>query len=183
MTQADLFIQRDAAVSDCGRYRWSLSRAWDRDPLKPWVGWIMLNPSTADANVDDPTIRRCMGFSRGWGYAGMTVMNLFTLRATDPAELLAAWQPNGPPEHQRRIDQMLVDLPGVCRLVIAAWGCDGSHRGRDREVFDLFASRGLKLMCLGMTKNGHPKHPLARGKHRIPDNFAPVPFAAAGGGT
>ena len=69
----DNAMQRDACFSACGRYRWSLSRAWDADLSKPWIAFIMLNPSTADAEQDDPTIRRCVAFAKAWGFGGLSV--------------------------------------------------------------------------------------------------------------
>jgi len=77
-------VVRSAVLSDCGTYRYSLTRRWSPGPL---LGWVMLNPSRADALVDDPTIRRCVGFARRWGFAGIVVRNLYALRATDPREL------------------------------------------------------------------------------------------------
>lgn len=179
MSQASLFpaeeIQRDAAVSPCGCYRWSLSRVWNPNLLKPWVGWIMLNPSTADASFDDPTIRKCMAFSRAWGYGGMTVRNLFCLRATQPQDMLAADHPNGPPEQLSQVDRTLAGLAVGCQLIIAAWGVNGSHRGRDREVYKLFEAIDVKLHCLRLTKDGHPEHPLY-----LPLDLKPVEFTMRG---
>ncbi len=162
----DLFIQRDAAISDCGKYRWSLSRCWKETSDRDWLGWIMLNPSVADAGRDDPTIRRCMAFAKDWGFNGIAVRNLFALRATDPTELYKAADPVG-----------IVD---GCPLVIAAWGTLGSLRGRDRQVIDLFVQRGVTLKCLGKTQAGHPRHPLY-----VPANAKLEDFAlaqAVGGG-
>lgn len=175
MSQADLFIERDAAISDCGRYRWTLSRNWDPTMSSPWLGWIMLNPSTADATTDDPTIRKCMGFARRWGYGGISVTNLFALRATNPADMLAAADPVGP-----NFDHILIDQFTVCPVVIAAWGLDGGHRGRDRQVYDMLHRHGRRLMCLGLTKDGHPRHPLY-----VHSGMKPIPFTmpgVAGGG-
>lgn len=160
-------MQRDASISACGRYRWSLSRAWDPDLLKPWVGFVMLNPSTADAVEDDPTIRRCIGLARAWGYAGVAVRNLFALRATDPRELFKADDPVGP-ENNRA----LLDLIGVCPVIIAAWGVHGAIRDRGREVVRMFAAAGQSLACLGLTASGQPRHPLY-----LPNDVRPIPLA------
>ncbi len=159
-------IQRDASISNCGRYRWSLSREWDGDLLKPWLGWIMLNPSVADASIDDPTIRRCMSFAKLWGFSGIGVYNLFALRATEPRELYKAADPIG---HGN--DEMIVGLVGVCPAIVAAWGVHGQHRGRDKEVIKLIHDAGGALHCLGTTKDGHPKHPLY-----VPATEKLVPF-------
>jgi hypothetical protein len=142
-----------AGLSDCGTYRYWLTRTWDDD--KPVLCWVMLNPSTADAEQDDPTIRKCIGFARRWGYGGICVVNLFALRATDPKQL---------PKHYP-IDRALVESNNLAistaargRMVVAAWGAKGCWWGRDREVLALL--RGQAVHCLKVTKDGHPWHPL-----------------------
>ena len=87
-------MQRTACIDETGAYRYKLSRI--RNPDKPMVMFIMLNPSTADANVDDPTIRRCIGFTERWGYGDLWVGNLFALRSSRPRDLLMADAPMGP---------------------------------------------------------------------------------------
>src|SRR5262249_14212908 len=88
-------VRRAAVISDCGRYRYSLTRRWG-DAAEPRALFVMLNPSTADAEQDDPTIRRCIGFAKAWGMGSLEVVNLYALRATDPAALLSAPDPIGP---------------------------------------------------------------------------------------
>jgi hypothetical protein len=88
-------VERSAAVSRCGRCRWWLRRTDPRGGSGRVVAFLMLNPSTADAQRDDPTIRRCLGFARAWGYSVLEVRNLFAWRATDPRELLTAADPVG----------------------------------------------------------------------------------------
>ncbi|MFZ8963264.1 MAG: DUF1643 domain-containing protein, partial [Schleiferiaceae bacterium] len=83
-----------AIFSDCGRYRYRLWRIWD--PSLPTLLWILYNPSTADAKVEDPTLRRCMDFTRQWGYGGLTVVNRFAYRATNPRQLNSTIDPVGP---------------------------------------------------------------------------------------
>lgn len=153
----DLFgvAEKAASLSPCGRYRWSLSRAWDSNLLKPWLGFVMLNPSVADADIDDPTIRRCVGFAKTLGFAGVSVRNLFAVRATDPDALYSDPDPVGPEN-----DRAILELVGGCPVVVAAWGVHGHVRGRARQVIDLLAARGQALHCLGVTKGGHPRHPL-----------------------
>lgn len=153
-------IERDAAISDCGRFRWSLSRFWGSpgEIAEPWLGWVMLNPSTADGLVDDPTIRRCIDFSRRAGYVGMTVHNLFPLRATSPAELLKAKDPLGPAPGD--VDRLLVEFGQFMGAVVCAWGVLGGHRGRDAQVMNLLKLSRARLLCLGKTENGFPRHPL-----------------------
>lgn len=139
---------------DAGQvYRYALSRAWGDGPMVMFIG---LNPSTADATVNDPTIRRCMGFARREGYGGMWMANLFALRATKPARLFeATGNPMGPDN-----EQWLRDMAKWCgsNNIIAAWGIHGDFMGqayRLRRLLD-----GYRLRCLGRTKKGHPRHPL-----------------------
>ena len=118
------------------------------------IMWVMLNPSTATNTMDDPTIRRCMGFARGWGFSEMTVGNLFARRATSPKDLLKAQDPVGP--HN---DEMLVQMASEADLIVAAWGNHGSYRGRDRRV--LFLLKEYDIFRLGaLTAKAQPRHPL-----------------------
>lgn len=150
---SDLFMERDAVISDCGRYRYLLRRAWDHE--KPRALIVMLNPSTADAEIDDPTIRSCIRLSRGLGYGSFEVVNLFGLRATDPAELERAADPIGP--QNATVGDAAINR---CDIVICAWG---AHRMADRRARDMVVwVKGWKpaAYCLGTTKSGAPKHPL-----------------------
>lgn len=145
-------IRMSAELSDDGVYRYELRRVWgDPDRL---VGWIMLNPSTADATTDDPTIRRCMGFARDWGFGGIVVRNLFALRATDPAVLKTHPDPIGPANNY-----WLLHAAGD-PLTVCAWGVHGVLGGRDAQVGRLLRAGGVHLLHLGLTKGGHPRHPL-----------------------
>ena len=152
MFMADLVSVSDAVISDNGLYRYQLRRGWDS--AKPWLDWIMLNPSTADGTKDDATIRRATRFARGWGYGGIEVYNLFAYRATDPEELKIAIDPVGP-----KNDYFLSMLTGD---IVLAWGSTGGRfPSRVREVtLQLRRSIPIKLYCLGKTKNGEPLHPL-----------------------
>ena len=150
---------RSARVSPCGKYRYDLVRTWDE--TLPLALWIMLNPSTADAAQDDPTIRRCRAFSRREGAGGMVVVNLFAHRATKPDRLLAAEDPVGP-RNEESIALWLA-YPEVT-IAVAAWG-----QWRDAQrlpprcpnVADLAREAGRELRCLGRTKeHGSPRHPL-----------------------
>lgn len=154
---SDLFTQTDASFSPCGKYRYLLSRAWDPTLRKPWLGWIMLNPSTADAEMDDPTIRRCTGFAASRGFGGICVANLFMYRATVPSELAQVHDPEGP-----SADKMIRSVFEVCPAVVAAWGVHGTLNDRGRKVLEFIRREGWmsKLVCLGLTIDGHPKHPL-----------------------
>jgi hypothetical protein len=119
----------------------------------------MLNPSTADANIDDPTIRRCMSFARREGAGGIIVVNLYGLRATDPAELLKTKDPFGP-DNRANIKGLGMDAVANCMPVVCAWGVGGWVKSADRDAVHLLKSTGARLVCLGTTKAGHPKHPL-----------------------
>lgn len=143
-------LASDAILSDDGVYRYLLRRWWD--PTVEAAKFIMLNPSTADASQDDPTIRRCMGFARRWGMGGLVVANLYALRSTDPRALWDHPDPVGPEN-----DGYLRDILASPGPVIAAWG---AHAKPDRvaEFFDLAGDRSV--LALGRTKAGQPRHPL-----------------------
>lgn len=152
---------RGAILSPDGVYRYRLWRIWD-DDLAP-CAFVMLNPSTADASQDDPTIRRCMGFAKRWGSGGIVVVNLFAVRATDPADLDRA-PPDGlvGPDN----DVHLRATFRVVDMVVCAWGaieasvCANAIRATTvRHVLNLIP-REVEVCCLGRTKGGHPRHPL-----------------------
>lgn len=142
-----------AVLSEDRVYRYSLTRTWD--PAKGAVMFIGLNPSTADENELDPTLRRIMGFAKFWGHGAFHMANLFAVRATQPEDMRAAPDPIGP-----RNDEYLLRLAVQSDLIVCAWGVHGTWMERDREVYNLLRKRGYRLMCLGLTKEGHPKHPL-----------------------
>ncbi|AYD87330.1 hypothetical protein SEA_VALENTINIPUFF_28 [Microbacterium phage ValentiniPuff] len=145
----------DAVLSDDGRYRYLLTRQW-APPTAPQLTFVMLNPSTADASADDPTIRRCMAFARREGYGGIVVVNLFAYRATDPRRLLDVDDPIGP--NNREILQSAIGL--ARHRVVAAWGVDGGTFGREQAIFVEHIATRHPLQELGRTKDGHPRHPL-----------------------
>ncbi len=156
-------IKRTADVSECGLYRWSLHRSWslwneagEHIKGKGIVCFVMLNPSTADGTHDDPTIRRCIGFAKRWGYNALSVRNLFPWRATDPKELKTAISVTG----GRRGDNELLAAM-TADLVVAAWGANVPY-SRDVEAIHLFKGSfpTKPIVCLGLTKNRSPKHPL-----------------------
>lgn len=149
----EIDMKKAARISDCGKYRYTLSRVWD--VTKGAACFIMLNPSTADADQDDPTIRRCIGFARDWGYGGLHVANLFAFRATDPKDMLAAPDPTGPEN-----DHWILYVAGISALVICAWGYHGYYRGRGGSVRFLLAGAGIEPHALRMTNTGEPGHPL-----------------------
>jgi hypothetical protein len=147
-----------ATLSPCGRYRYDLMRIWDHE--KPAALFIMLNPSTADAEKDDPTIRRCVGFARSWGYGWLVVVNLFAWRATNPADL---YQPDGtvrPEAIGPDNDETIIEHAQACPLIVAAWGDHGKRSSRAEELADNLVQSGFTLRCLGLNVSGQPKHPL-----------------------
>jgi hypothetical protein len=114
----------------------------------------MLNPSTADDSIDDPTIRRCIGFAKSWGFGALDVLNIFAYRSTDPAVLRKITDPVG-----KENDRFIVETTGKrdCELVIAAWGNMGMYASRASNVVKIIPR---DVMCLGKTKAGFPRHPL-----------------------
>jgi hypothetical protein len=155
-----------ATFSPCRRYRYALTRTWAD---APGAVFVTLNPSTADALADDPTIRRCIGFARAWGCGGLTVVNLFGLRATDPAQLTRVHDPVGPDNDVviRDVVTRAADFPAQ-RPVVAAWGAHPAAGKRAREVGGMLARQGVEVLCLGVTAAGHPRHPLyVRGAQRL----------------
>lgn len=159
-------LDRRAKLSFDGRYRWTLYRRWaDGPPLT----WIMLNPSTADAEQDDPTIRRCIGFSRSWGYGRMAVVNLYGYRATDPRELWSVDDPVGE-DNDEWITAMAMGAVANGGIVVAAWG---AHARRQR-VAEVLGLPGMEqLHVLDLTKQSQPKHPLY-----LPGRLKPQPWTA-----
>lgn len=151
-------MQRGAIISDCGTYRYSLQRQWD--PTTPRALWVMLNPSTADALEDDATVRRCIGFSKRWKCGGLTIINLFAFRATNPAELKVAKDPVGPENDHYIRAAVRAYHAGVYQRVVVAWGTHGWYQGRGAIVTDRLRRLNVPTQCLGVTKNDQPKHPL-----------------------
>ena len=144
-----------AVISECGQYRYVLRRSlgsalrW----YKPML-FIMLNPSTADAEKDDPTVRRCKYFAEREGATHLTVVNLFALRATDPRALSAHPDPVGPDNDKHLIEECKRHslLP-----IVAAWG---SNKFAELRALDVVQKTEGRLFCLGKTKSGSPRHPL-----------------------
>ena len=150
-------METGATFSDCGQYRYALWRFWQPD--QPRVMFVGLNPSTADAEKNDPTIRRCIGFAQDWGYGGLYVVNLFAYRATLPKDLFAAEAPIGPDN-----DVWVQKLANESDLIIAAWGNDGAVQGRSHTFRQLLP----QMKCLKMNKSGEPAHPLYQPKKAVP---------------
>lgn len=138
-----------AIISDCRKYRYLLQRQ-----PGPQLTIIMLNPSTADGELDDPTIRRCRAFAAREGYRGISVMNLYALRSTDPAGLWAVADPVGPEN-----DMYIKAMTSGGGVVLCAWGANAERRRVD-AVLAILRKNAATPVCLGTTKHGHPRHPL-----------------------
>lgn len=153
-------------ISDDGLYRYVLRRHWDTLTGVGAPIFVMLNPSTADADVDDATIRRCRGFSETLGFAGLTVVNLYAFRATKPADLWRVGDPVGPENDS----YLRVELGERTGPIICAWG---SHAKSDRvrQFVDLAADK--PLYCLGRTQDGSPRHPLYLRREQAPESWSP----------
>lgn len=168
-------VTANATFSPCGRYRYTLRR--DLAPLhagpRRLVAWLMLNPSTADATLNDPTIRRCIGFSAAWGFTDLVVVNAYAWRSTDPKGL---WSPEcnaaGGPVGAGN-NAAIVNACARAELVVCGWG---RHLRPDRReaLAKLLAHANLrgKLTALATNDNGSPAHPL-----RLPSSLKPQPYA------
>lgn len=153
-------MHKTAVISACGKYRYELTRVWDTD--LPMVCFIGLNPSTADSDKDDPTIRKCIAFSKQWGYGGFIMLNVFAFRTVSPVALKSA---------QRRGEDVEISLPCILEnrikkfnaalSVIACWGKHAGDYGiRLARGLEHKETCGFTLQCLGHNKDGSPKHPL-----------------------
>lgn len=161
--QLGLFASPNSATfSPCQRYRYALRRVWGRGAL---VLWVMLNPSTADAQHDDATIRKCIRFSRAWGYGGLLVGNLYGWRSTDPAVLPEVAEPVGPDN-----DRHLVALASEAAIIVCAWGVNADPE-RAAFVVRLLQTTGKALHSVGRNADGSPCHPLYK-----PGHLRPMPF-------
>lgn len=169
-------LLRFHAFSEDRVYRYTLWREWDVDSLTgcaddlsnghKFVQFIGLNPSTADETKDDPTLRKCVGFAKRWGFGALCMTNLFAFRATDPREMKRFIHPYGPDNNEH-----LARVAKHAGMVVAAWGTNGDHNERDMEVIDMMRDLGVQLHCLRMTASGYPEHPLY-----VPYTVTPVPL-------
>jgi hypothetical protein len=175
--QNELFLS-SAEISDCQQYRYRLGRLWgDGDS----VCFIGLNPSTADAVADDPTVRRWSHFARAWGRDGFIAVNIFPFRSSSPAEcrrwargetdIFTAYERVGAADYNaRRIHETLTDV----NLAVACWGAGNWDHEYAEQVLSRANAAGHDIYVFGLTAHGHPIHPMARGKHRVPDDAKPV---------
>ena len=151
-------MKRTAVISPCGKFRYHLTRTWDE--TRPPLVFIMLNPSTADANEDDPTIRKCIGFAQRLNFGGIEVFNLFAFRATDPRELKNNDYPIGP-DNDALIYARLMELGLIERgYVICAWGANARGLNRAERLRSWLALGGVRLRALKLLDDGTPAHPL-----------------------
>jgi hypothetical protein len=159
-------------LSDCEQYRYRLWREWDAS--RPALVFIMLNPSTADHHVSDPTITRCLQRALAGRFGRLEVVNLFPLRSTDPDELLTHPAPLG--DRPDRNDSAVMYVSSCCSMVICAWGTHKAAPARAAEVLRIIrmCGRGKLLYHLGLNQDGSPKHPLY-----VAANVQPRPYTAA----
>lgn len=153
-------LKRTAKLSDCGTYRYSLARTWD--PNLGAALFVCLNPSTADHTADDPTVRKCVGFAKRWGFGSMWVVNLFAYRATDPKDLRAAQRRGvdivGDPVNR----QAITEAATVADRVVLAWGANASSWSPYAATVTARIRADLPnrpLWHLGRTVDGQPLHP------------------------
>jgi len=163
-------VFKKANISTCGKYRYQLERQWCSGyTYEPRLAlWLMLNPSTADASIDDPTIKRCIQFSISWGFDGLLVGNIYAYRSTYPAELVKVFDPVGS-ENSNNLYEL------TCRAdqVICAYG----NKAKPTDVAKAFESIAhTNVVCLGYNKDGSPKHPLylAKNTERVPFTYARI---------
>lgn len=154
--------QRGAIFSPCGKFRYRLWRRWGAGRSLVAIG---ANPSTATAELDDPTVRRWIDYAKQWGFGGLDVVNVFGLRSTDPRGLASVDDPVGP-----KNDGQILAAAYLGGMVLASWGEPWKKAGaavsalaaqRQREIRNLLVDvMGLSVFCLGTTKSGAPRHPL-----------------------
>jgi len=154
-------MKKSAEISECKKYRYDLFRVWDEN--KPYLMFIGLNPSTADYEQDDNTIRRCIDFAKNLNFGGICMCNLFALRSTNPKNMLLHTSPIGD-----KNDFYIKKHAKYAGMIIVAWGNKGNHLNRDKEVIKII---NRPVFALDINKSGQPKHPLY-----IPRNKKPIIF-------
>ena len=178
-------VARTAEFSPCGTHRFRLGRTWGEDRRVCFIG---LNPSTATHLVDDPTVRRWTHFARAWGYHGFIAVNLYPFRSSTPAacKQWSEYEKNGPDwEARDRMQQNLqivATTAKACDLVVACWGAGAWDQNWVDHVVEEVTGDvepWPNIYCFGKSQDGSPMHPMARGKHRIPDTAQPVLWKAA----
>ncbi|RFB95185.1 hypothetical protein B5K11_09510 [Rhizobium leguminosarum bv. trifolii] len=160
-------------------YRPELRRIWDN--ALPILTVCMLNPSRADHRKNDQTVLALIHFAKLWGYGGILIVNLFDFRSSSPKEMMAQAAPVSA-ENSGYIDGAFILARHTNTPMLAAWGRDGSHMDRDAWLISRARHHLVDLVCLGLTKDGYPKHPMARGAHRIPRDQQPILWKSAQAG-
>lgn len=156
-------MKKNAVLDKTKKYRYVLSRQWG--PSNNFVNFILFNPSTADQNKDDQTVRRCINLTKSWQkYDGCYITNLFAFRTRHPKILKKSKDPVGTENNK-----YLKKLVDQSKIVVIAWGIHGNFRNRDKEVLRLIGQKGL--YCLEKTKFGHPKHPLTIRRNTKPMRY------------
>jgi hypothetical protein len=156
-----------AAYSTCETYRYALTRTWN--PSGKRLVYVMLNPSKATEQHNDPTVERCERRARALQFGAFRVVNLFALRETNPAIMRKSPHPIGPEN-----DMALITGAKWADMILCAWGVHGTHLHRNVEVTKHFLSTGKPLYTLGLSKAGHPKHPLYISYAQTPQPWEPV---------
>lgn len=155
-------MKKDAIIDDSGEYRYMLTRQWGTG--NNFINFILLNPSTADHLIDDPTVKSCISIAENNGFDGLYITNVFAFRATQPSDLKKASDPVGPEN-----EEYLKKYNKRCNMTIVAWGNHGSFLGGSERVLDIF--KGQPLYCLEKNKSGSPKHPLYVQRETKPIRF------------
>ena len=150
-------MKKSAVISDCQQYRYELRRVWDES--KPFVLFVGLNPSTANAEIEDNTSRVCINYAKRWGYGGLLLGNLFAYRSTDQSALYRVADPIGP-----KNDSWLKKLQEEATLVVCAWSASGAYQSRNQAVLSFLRNPH----CLTKLKSGHPGHPLYKRSDLLP---------------
>ena len=157
-------IERTAVFDQTGQYRYQLGRRWCNDGQE--VAFVMLNPSRADHTKDDPTLRACIQFAQRWGYAALSVVNLFGYRTPHPRELKQTQDPIGPEN-----DAYVMQAVEKAQQVVLAWGNEGGFLGRDRAILSQLSAYEFKLHYLQLNQSGQPRHPLYIPRQTVLNRF------------
>jgi hypothetical protein len=167
---SDLFMRRSAVISICKLFRYELRRVWN-DGL-PLLVVCMLNPSWADDEKEDMTLLALIHFATFWGYGGLLIVNQYAYRTASPKEMFKMGAAALGAENDAYFAAAVAYAKANGGKMLVAWGNDGEERTSSlaRDI----VAEGVTMICLGTTQSGAPKHPMARGKHRIPRDQMPI---------
>jgi hypothetical protein len=153
-------MRREATISECGKYRYTLTRSWKKGNKVIFIG---LNPSTADGTLDDATIRKLKGFTYRWGYTGFIILNLFAIRSRNPTVISVLQQRKGDPIGPENIEYLkqFANMEDYAKVVFM-WGDKVPRAYTDwvSTVRKIFRKKSRKIWCFGITQKGNPRHPL-----------------------